>query len=53
MIRATWPVPILLALLTVAGLTVALLGDGWRDWLSWIALALPPAAVAGAWRRRC
>ena len=39
MIRATWPLPILIAILSLVGLVAALTGDGWRDVLSWIGLA--------------
>ena len=52
MIRATWPIPIALALASVVGLLAALTGDGWRDALSWIALGLPVAAVGWALCRR-
>ena len=52
MIRATWPVPIAIALLTAIGLVAALTGDGWRDASSWIALAAPLAALGWAVARR-
>ena len=41
LVRSTWSIPIALAVLTLAGLVVALTGDGWRDALSCIALAVP------------
>lgn len=52
MIRATWPVPVALATLTLFGLIAALTGDGWRDAASWIALAAPLAALGWAVARR-
>jgi hypothetical protein len=52
MIRATWPLPILIALLSVFGLVAALTGDGWRDALSWLGLIAPIAAVAWAMRAK-
>src|SRR5262249_6160575 len=39
-----WPWPLLLALVTLAGLLCALLGDGFWDALAWIALFLVCAA---------
>jgi hypothetical protein len=45
--RAVWTIPALLGLLTVIGLTSALLGDGLWDVVSWCALGLP--LVASAW----
>jgi hypothetical protein len=36
-----WGKPLLIALLSLAGLITALLGDGYWDLFSWIALALP------------
>lgn len=43
-----WPLAIFL--IGLAGLVVALTGDGWRDAASWLALAAPVAAVC--WARR-
>ena len=40
-----WFAPILLALLTAVGLLSALLGDGFWDMLSWLALGAPVAVV--------
>ena len=37
----TFRIPILLAVLSAAGLTSALLGDGIWDGLSWLALGVP------------
>ncbi len=45
-------VPLALGLLSLVGLVAALTGDGWRDALSWVALAAPVLAVLWAMRRR-
>jgi hypothetical protein len=46
--------PLLLSAATTVGLVAALVGDGVWDALSWVALALPVAAIAihvrRAWR---
>ena len=52
MIRATWPLPILVGLLSVVGLVAALTGDGWRDVMSWIGLLTPIGAVGWAVRTK-
>jgi hypothetical protein len=52
LIRATWPIPIAIALLSIVGLVAALTGDGWRDVLSWLALAAPIAATGWAMHAR-
>ena len=46
-----WPLAIFI--IGLAGLVIALTGDGWRDGASWLALAAPAAAVfwARRWRR--
>lgn len=46
MIRSTFLLPVLLALLSLAGLIIALTGEGWRDILSSALLATPLFAVA-------
>ncbi|MBD3731554.1 MAG: hypothetical protein IE934_02375 [Sphingopyxis sp.] len=51
-LRAIFAVPLQLALLSVFGLVAALTGDGWRDALSWGALASPIAAILWACARR-
>ena len=51
-LRATWTIPIALALLSVVGLVAALTGDGWRDALGWAGLAAPMVATGWAIRRR-
>lgn len=50
MIRATWPIPIALALATCVGLASALAGDGLADVPAWIGLGLPVAATLWAMR---
>jgi hypothetical protein len=52
MIRSTFALPALLAVASLAGLFVALTGDGARDVVAWLALALPLAAAFRAIRRR-
>lgn len=47
-LRRIFGVPLLLAVLSVAGLIVALTGDGWRDGASWLALGIPVLAVGWA-----
>jgi hypothetical protein len=42
-----WGAPIALAVLTVIGLGCALLGDGWWDDISAVALGIP--VVVGLW----
>ncbi|MFT5535536.1 MAG: hypothetical protein ACI8WM_003487 [Burkholderiaceae bacterium] len=42
-----WGWPLLLALLTTAGLFMALVGDGWWDTLSTLALGIP--LLIGSW----
>lgn len=51
-LRKIFAIPLLLALLSVAGLIVALTGDGWRDGASWAALGIPVLAVAWAMKVR-
>lgn len=40
--------PLVIAATSVAGLVLALTGDGWRDALSWEALAAPVLAAGWA-----
>lgn len=49
-LRTIFRVPLLLALVSIAGLVVALTGDGWRDGAAWAALAIPVLAVGWAMR---
>lgn len=51
-LRAIFAVPLLLALASIAGLVIALTGDGLRDAASWAALAIPVLAVGWATRAR-
>jgi hypothetical protein len=48
MTRSTFLLPILIALASLIGLVSALTGDGWRDVIGWVALAIPVAAVGWA-----
>lgn len=52
MIRSTFALPVSLAMLSLAGLVVALTGEGWRDLLSSAALSAPLLAVIWALARR-
>lgn len=45
-----WPLAIFAV--GIAGLVIALTGDGWRDAAAWAALAAPLAAVTWAMTRR-
>lgn len=45
-----WPLAIFV--IGLAGLVIALTGDGWRDAASWAALAAPIAALVWAMRAR-
>lgn len=46
----TFFVPGLLALASGAGLVAALVSDGTWDLVAWVAIGLPLAAIAWAWR---
>ena len=46
-VRATWGMPILLGVLTAAGLVAGLLGDGWWDVVAVAGLGAP--VLVGAW----
>ena len=52
MIRSTFALPLGLALLSLAGLVLALTGEGWRDLVSWLTLLAPILAVIWAFVRR-
>lgn len=52
MMRSTFALPAWIALLSLAGLVVALTGEGWRDIVSWAALSAPVLAVIWALARR-
>lgn len=45
--RQIWGMPVVLGALSLVGLVVALVSDGWGDWLSALALTVP--AVVGVW----
>ncbi|MDV3455632.1 hypothetical protein RZN05_01445 [Sphingomonas sp. HF-S4] len=49
---AIFAIPLAIAVLSSVALVVALTGDGWRDMLSWIGLAVPVLAVGWAMRAR-
>lgn len=49
--KSTFRLPGLIALLGLAGLFAALLGDGWWDALAWVGLGLP--ALLGVWPLLC
>ncbi len=51
-LRAIFAIPLLLAIASIAGLVVALTGDGLRDAAAWAALAIPVLAVGWAMRAR-
>lgn len=51
-LTAIFAVPTAIFLLGVFGLVSALTGDGWRDWLSWLALGVPLVALVWAMRTR-
>ncbi len=46
-VMRVWGWPLLLALMTMAGLIMALVADGWWDTLSTLALGLP--VLIGGW----
>jgi hypothetical protein len=46
--REIFAVPTAIFAVSIVGLVAALTGDGWRDALSWLALAVPVAAVGWA-----
>lgn len=51
-LRAIFAVPLLIAVLSTVGLISALTGDGWRDIISWLGLAVPVLAVFWAMKAR-
>ncbi len=50
--QSTFLLPGLIALLGLAGLFAALLGDGWSDALAWVGLGLPALLSVWALPRR-
>lgn len=51
-LRAIFALPLVIGALGVIGLVSALTGDGWRDVVSWIGLAVPVLAVVWAMKAR-
>jgi hypothetical protein len=51
-LRSTFGWPLAIFMIGIAGLIIALTGDGWRDAAAWAALAAPVAAVIWAMRAR-
>ena len=51
-LRAIFAWPLVIFVIGLAGLIIALTGDGWRDIASWLALSAPLAAAAWAMRAR-
>ncbi len=51
-LRAIFAWPAAIFLLGLVGLVSALTGDGWRDALAWLSLAVPVAAIIWAMRAR-
>lgn len=47
-----WAAPVLLGIISVVGLTSALLADGWWDALSWLLLGIPVAICLPTLRPR-
>ena len=47
-LRGVFAVPAVIAAVGMVGLVSALTGDGWRDGLAWLGLAVPVAAVLWA-----
>ncbi len=50
--RSTWALPVLIALASLAGLVVGLVGDGLFDALGWAGLLTALVAIGWAWRVR-
>lgn len=50
--QSTWALPLLIALASLAGLVLGLVGDGLFDALGWAGLLSALGAVGWAWRAR-
>lgn len=50
--QSTWTLPVLIAVASLAGLVVGLVGDGMFDALGWFGLVPALLALAWAWRIR-
>lgn len=51
-LRAIFALPLAIGVLSTVALVVALTGDGWRDALSWVGLAVPVVTVGWAMKAR-
>lgn len=51
-LRSVFAAPAAIAVFSTIGLVAALTGDGWRDAISWAALAVPVAAIIWAMAAR-
>lgn len=51
-LRAIFALPLAIFVTGLAGLIIALTGDGWRDAASWAALSAPVAAAIWAMAKR-
>jgi hypothetical protein len=51
-LRTIFAWPLAIFAIGIAGLIVALTGDGWRDAAAWLGLGMPVAAVVWAMRAR-
>lgn len=52
--HTTWQIfrwPLAVAILSLVGLLSALIGDGWNDLVSWLALGLTLGLMITAWYR--
>lgn len=52
MMGRIFALPLLIGITSTVGLLSALLGDGAYDWVSWLGLSIPVAAVMYAYARR-
>lgn len=50
--RSTWTLPVLIALGSLGGLVIGLVGDGVFDLVGWLGLLTALLAIAWAWRVR-
>lgn len=51
-LRTIFAMPLAIAILSSVGLVSALMGDGWRDMISWLGLAMPILIVGWAMKAR-